>query len=84
MWGLVLSLALVVGFVEAAARRPERQRRADEAKLQRLRLVLEGGRIDLDQAEDGAVLARRMGNPALEQSFKKKAASLKKQPAGRT
>jgi len=83
VWGLVLSLALVVGLVETAASRPARRRRADEARLRQLRRQLEEGRIDINQAEDGAVLARRAGNSALEQSFKKRIASLKKQP-GRT
>jgi hypothetical protein len=83
MWGIVLALALVGGLVRAAATRPERRDARDEARLRRLRAALKRGRLGLDDAEDGAVLARRAGNAPLEQLFRTRAASIKRQPAGR-
>jgi hypothetical protein len=84
MWGLVLALAVVGGLVGAAATRPGRRAVLDESRLRGLRALLRRGRLSLDQAEDGAVLARRAGRTDLEQQFALSAASIKKrQRAGR-
>jgi hypothetical protein len=81
VWGLLLALAVVGGLVGAAATRPGRLAAGEVRRLARLRHALTTGRITLDMAEDGAVLARRGGRPDLEQQFKKKAAEIKKHRA---
>jgi hypothetical protein len=83
MWGLVLALALVGGIVRAAATRPSRREASDEARLRGLLAVLKRGRLGLDDAEDGAVLARRAGRNNLERLFRERAESIKRPRAGR-
>ena len=75
MWALALAFLATGGLVKAAATRIERREHSAERRLARL---ASASTHTLDQAEDGAVLARKFGRPDLEDKFKKSAASLKK------
>ena len=79
MWGLLIALAAAGGLVGLAATGPGRRRARELARLIRLRSSLERGELDLEMAEDGAVLARRTGQSELEGKFKRRAALIKKQ-----
>jgi hypothetical protein len=77
VWGLLLALAVVGGLVGAAATRPGRLAKREVRHLARLRRALATGRITIDMAEDGAVLARRDHLPDVEQEFKQYVFKLK-------
>lgn len=71
MWGLILSIGVVGGFVVIShhqAAEPTiapalmKRRLANLARMPRKKLTL-------DQAEDGVVLSRRLGEPDLERRF---------------
>lgn len=79
MWGLLIALAAAGGLVGLAATGPGRRRARELARLVRLERSMERGELDLEMAEDGAVLARRAGQSELEGKFKREAASIKKQ-----
>lgn len=75
---LVLAALLATsGLVWLAATRPERQRGAEARRLGQLTRV-PAGELTFDQAEDGAVLARKLGVPKEEAKFKAAAQRLKK------
>lgn len=80
MWGALLAFGLVgsiVTFAVKSALDPAYQLRCLRRRLIRLgRLSPEN--LTLDQAEDGKVLARRLGKPGLEKKFDQAAVSLKK------
>jgi len=78
MWAVLAAIALTYGLVRAAAAEPDRKERWREARLDRLRAALAAGRVTLDQAEDGAVLAKRFRQPDVEMKFRAAAAALKK------
>ncbi len=78
MWGLVIALAAAGSLVWLSATGPGRERARELARLVRLRRTLERGELDLEMAEDGAVLARRTGQAELEAKFKKQIEALKK------
>lgn len=74
MWALALAILAAGGLVRAAATRIERRERGEVRRLGRL---ASAPTLTLDQAEDGAVLARKLKKADLETKFKKAAASLK-------
>jgi hypothetical protein len=82
MWALVISLGIVSGLVTAAfqqKKEPTWKPAWRKAKLIRLARLSRSrkGHLTLDQAEDGAVLAREFDSPALEKEFKDIAEKLK-------
>ena len=83
MWGFLLALAVVGGLVRAAATRPERLASGESTRLDRLRRAMKLGKLSLDLAEDGAVLARRAGRADLEQQFRSEAARLRRKRSTR-
>lgn len=70
MWAIFLAATVVGGLVTLAAVVPERREALREARLAGLLLLLREDRITRAQAEDGAVLARRMGKADEEKIFK--------------
>lgn len=78
MWGLVVSIALVCGLVRAAVQMPSWRRLRDERRLQILTEALRTRQLNLDRAEEGAVLSRKLGNLTLERQFKEVVAYLKR------
>jgi hypothetical protein len=79
VWALAIAFLAVGGLIKAAATRPDRREHHEERKLAWLSATLQRGELALDQAEDGAVLARKFGKSDLESKFAKTIASLKKQ-----
>lgn len=80
MLGLLLPLALVAGLVKLAWREKEEpviKPAVMRAKLSLLARVPRG-KLRLDQAEDGVVLSRRLGERELEKRFTAEALRLKK------
>jgi hypothetical protein len=79
MWALLiafLSIGGLVKFAYAQKEEPTLKPALRRAKLIRLaKIPVE--RLTLDQAEDGAVLSRQFGVPALETRFKVVAVKLK-------
>jgi hypothetical protein len=78
MWGLLLALAAVGGLVGYASKKTEIRKSKELARLELLEELLKQGRLTLDQAEDGLVLARRASRSDLAEKFGR-AATLKKQ-----
>ena len=79
MWGLLISIGAVSGFVVLAhhqAAEPNIKPALMKLRLARLARI-PGRKLTLDQAEDGVVLSRRIGEPDLERRFAKVAASLR-------
>jgi hypothetical protein len=80
MWALIIPLGLVTGLVTVAygqKKEPTWKPAWRKAKLIRLARLSRRGHLTLDQAEDGAVLAREFQAPALEKEFKVIAEKLK-------
>ncbi len=77
MWALAAAAALTYGLIRAAAAEPARR---ESRKLNRLRrlLAVPPERLTLDQAEDGASLARVAKNEKAETAFKTQISRLKK------
>jgi hypothetical protein len=75
---LVLAVASAAGLVALGATRPARLRSIYERRVRALSELLAAGRLTLDQADDGAVLARRLGLSDLSEKFKADAARLKR------
>ena len=78
MGALVAAFALTYCLIRAAASGQERRATRLRRRLDRLGASLAAGRLSLDGAEDGAVLARRFGEGGLEKKFREAAASLKR------
>jgi len=78
MWGIAAAAALTYGLIRAALAEPARRRWMLERRLEHLRRVSPEG-LSVDQAEDGAVIARRLGHKELEAYFKDRVSILKKQ-----
>jgi len=79
MWAVAIAFGLVGGLVSVAygqKKEPTWKPAWRKAKLIRLARIRKT-RITLDQAEDGAVLAREFQSPALEREFKGIAEKLK-------
>jgi hypothetical protein len=79
MWGLLLSIGAIGGFVVLAhhqAAEPTIKPALMKIRLARL-ARLPGRKLTLDQAEDGVVLSRRLSEPDLERRFAKVATSLR-------
>lgn len=70
MLALLAAAILTAVLIRTAADEPARRRRAEASELSALSLRLKRGAIDLDGAEDGAVLSRRAGLRELEEAFK--------------
>lgn len=80
MWALLLAFGISGGLVKLAwgqAVEPTITPAWRKEKLARL-AAIKRDKLTLDQAEDGAVLARHFGSPKLETEFKKTASKLKK------
>ena len=79
MWGLILSIGAVGGFVALAhhqAAEPTIKPALMRHRLARLARMPKR-KLTLDQAEDGVVLSRRLGEPDLERRFAAVAKSLR-------
>lgn len=76
MW-VVVALLATSGLVWTAATRLERRRGAEVRRLGQLSRI-PAGELTLTEAEDGAVLARKLGRPKEEAKFKTSAQRLKK------
>lgn len=70
MWAIFLAATVVGGLVALAAIVPERREALQEERLTGLLGLLREGRITRTQAEDGAVLARKLGKTNEEKIFK--------------
>ena len=81
MWGLILSIGAIGGFVVLAHRQASEP--TIKPALMKLRLArlsrMPVKKLTLDQAEDGVVLSRRLGEPDLERQFAAVARSLRSQ-----
>ena len=79
MWGLITAFALVGGLVISACR--EKTDPIIKPALQKLKLAALASipikRLTLDQAEDGVILSRRLGEDDLERRFALVARKLK-------
>ena len=79
MWGLITAFALVGGLVAFACR--EKANPILKPALWKIRLArlasIPTGRLTLDQAEDGVILSRRLGEDDLERRFALVARKLK-------
>lgn len=85
MLGLLLPIALVAGLVSLAWREKEEpvlKLSLMRAKLARL-LRVPRRRLTPDQAADGVVLSRRLGEPKLEKLFAREVARLKRRKTSR-
>jgi hypothetical protein len=81
MWGLFITIGAVVGFVVLAhqqAAEPTIKPGLVKIRLAWLARIPER-KLTLDQAEDGVVLSRRLGEPDLERRFAAVAMSLRPQ-----
>ena len=78
MWGLLVAAALTFGLVRAAVTKPARKLTHEERRLVALTSGLAAGVLSLEDAEDGAVLARRQGDVELEKKFRIRAVEMKK------
>jgi hypothetical protein len=79
MWGLIIALATVGGFVRIAfheAVEPTLRPAVMRMRLARL-ARMPADRLTLDQAEDGMVLSRRLGEPDLGRRFAEVATIIK-------
>lgn len=79
MWGLITAFAAVGGLVALAFREkadPILKPALQRAKLAKLASI-PARRLTLDQAEDGVILSRRLGENDLEQRFAAVAKKLK-------
>ena len=79
MWGLLISIGAVSGFVVLAhhqAAEPTIKPALLKLRLSRLARMPKK-KLTLDQAEDGVVLSRRLGEPDLERRFAAVARSLR-------
>lgn len=79
MWTVAIALGLVGGLISVSygqKKEPTWKPAWHKAKLIRLAQIRKGN-ITLDQAEDGAVLAREFHAPELEKEFIQIAANLK-------
>lgn len=79
MFPVILALGLVSGLVGFAIREtvnPSRKRDSEEGKLEKLKSKFP--MVTLDEAEDGAVLARRYGDKKSEADFSKAVSALRK------
>lgn len=79
MWGLLMAIGTVSGLVMLAqheAAEPTIKPALMKHRLARLSRMPKG-RLALDQAEDGVVLSRRLGEPDLEKRFASVARSLR-------
>ena len=77
MWAVLAALATVAGLVRLAATRPDRVANRERGRLASLKSKLDQ-ELDLDEAEDGSVLARRYGDGAQEARFRRIAETLKR------
>ena len=80
MWGLIIAFGLVGGLVKVAygqSVEPTFKPAWRKAKLVRL-VKIPLDKLKLDQAEDGAVLAREFGSPIIERKFLTVAERLKR------
>ena len=76
MWGLLLSIGAIGGFVVLAHHQAAEP--TIKPALMRHRLArMPKNKLTLDQAEDGVVLSRRLSEPDLERRFAKVATSLR-------
>jgi hypothetical protein len=79
MWGLLITIGAVSGFVVLAHRQAAEP--TIKPAILRLRLSrlanMPSGKLTLDQAEDGVVLSRKLGEPGLERQFAMVASSLR-------
>ena len=78
MWGLIVAAALTFGLVKAAAAKSTRKKLRESARFASSSSKLAQKTITLDEAEDGAVLARKCGNVNLEKKFINAAKLLRK------
>lgn len=78
MWALAAAAALTYGLLRAAAAEPARRRRTLERRLAALTAQAPES-LTLDDAEDGLVLGRRLGNRTREAAFRGRVAALKQQ-----
>jgi hypothetical protein len=78
MWAFAAAAALTYGLFRAAAAEPARKARRKHSRLQTL-LSVPSERLTLDQAEDGASLARFAGDTGAEISFRNQISRLRKQ-----
>lgn len=78
MWALAAAAALTYGLLRAAVAEPRRRLHASERRLAHL-AAKDPSRLTLDEAEDGLVIARRVGKKALVTMFADKVSVLKKQ-----
>ena len=79
MWGFILAIGTVGGLVAFSlheAAEPTVKPALMKIRLARLAKI-PGRKLTLDQAEDGVVLSRRLGEPSLEGRFATVARSLK-------
>ncbi len=76
MWGL-LAAALTYGLVRAAVAEPAHRRARKLGRLERL-CAIPRSLLTLENAEDGAVLARQLGHSDLARSFESDARKLRK------
>ena len=76
MLPLAAGLLTAAGLVYLVATRPSWKETLDERRLRQI--ASRGKKITLDEAEDGAVLARRLGYTQTEQKLRTAAARLRK------
>ena len=79
MWGLFITIGAISGLVVLAhhqAAEPTIKPAILRLRLSRL-ASMPSGKLTLDQAEDGVVLSRRLGEPELERQFAMVASSLR-------
>jgi len=79
MWGLFITISAISGLVVLAHRQAAEP--TIKPALMKLRLAslarMPERKLTLDQAEDGVVLSRRLGEPGLERQFAMVASSLR-------
>lgn len=68
MWAYLAATALTYGLIRAAAAEPAHRRARQLGQLERL-CAIPRARLTLAQAEDGSVLAKRLGHQDLSRSF---------------
>ena len=71
MWGVLLAMGAVAGIVKIAVNRARAPMKGEAWMKWRLGMLAKKPvtRLKLDEAEDGLVLARRLGQKVLERRF---------------
>lgn len=85
MWGVLIgiaTIAIVASAAMAEAVGPTSLEKRQKAYLTRLARISDPA-LTLDEAEDGAILARRFGCPGLERRFRSRIAALRPFREGR-